>query len=282
MRGAIGLVAALVICSGTARAEPKNWTVPEHKLKVADEGTVPPKLNEDIEPSPQWDWPQRHLAAGRDFADPFLGVELYPEVSAGLLVSAEDADDEGRIAYGSWINLQLYALEVKVPLISRLDGEDTSPNVRAALKIPFAIPGHPQHRVAVIGSAIIQDATPAISRSSSGQLMYGFGGGGFTVQVRGGYGYEQFQPSEPLRLGALYGALLGFRAGHFQPMVEFDAIRTTGTRSDRFTLVPALRIFPDRQDTLQIGVGGLLSFGRGSEMPNNRFGGTLDLSYNFL
>ncbi|MBI5549314.1 MAG: hypothetical protein HY901_35970, partial [Deltaproteobacteria bacterium] len=237
----------------------------------------------EIEPAPKWEWPRLHLLAGRPFADPFLGPELYPELSAGTLITAESLRPSGEIAYTSWIDLQIYLLEVKIPLINRIDGgEPGAENVRVNLKFPYAIPGHESHRLMLVAGAVVQDSTPAISRSSSAQVIYGYGGHGFTAQLRGGYGYDQFAPSQRLRLGLLYGALLGYRAGPIQPMVEFDAMRTSATQSDRFTLVPALRIFPGREDTVQIGLGGLLSFSHGEDTPGRRFGAVFDVTYNFL
>ncbi|HEY3449437.1 MAG TPA: hypothetical protein VGK67_23990 [Myxococcales bacterium] len=287
MRG--GLLAGMLLffwCSGAARAQDvPEWTVPEHKLTIVDSGSPPPgpPLREELEPPPTWDWPRRHLAQGRDFTDTFLGTLLYPEVSAATSIVVDNVRPTGTVEFSSWVNLQLYLLEVRVPMVSYIDGGvQGAQHVRLDLKIPFAIPGYESHRFAFTAGSVVKNSTPALSESSHASLQYGYGGHGFTVQLRGGYGYDQFLPSQPLRLGLQYGALVGFRAGPFAPMVELDAMRTTRTQSDRITLLPALRIFPGRDDSVQFGLAGLLTFSRGQDTPGKRFGGVFELKYTFL
>jgi len=279
------VVLSLSCPPGAALALDASWGEPgEHELVVVDSDQAPPlpPLDEDLPAPSLSDWPGRHLALGRDFADAFLGTVLYPELSVGSSVMADGAQDGSAFEFSSWVTLQLYLLEVRLPVVSMLDGAREAQHARLDLKIPFAVPGDESHRFALTGGAVVLESGPAFSKSSHVSLAYGYGGHGVTVQVRGGYGYEQFMPSQPLRLGLLYGALVGLRAGPFQPMVELDAMHATETQSDRFTLLPALRVFPGGGDALQIGVAGLLTFSRGQDAPGNRFGGVVEVKFTFL
>ncbi|MGC4122736.1 MAG: hypothetical protein QM765_50825 [Myxococcales bacterium] len=286
MRG--GLLAGVLLLSlgsGLARAQDvPEGMVREHELTVIDSGSLPPgpPLSEELEPA-SWDWPRRHLEQGRDFADAFLGTLLYPEVSAGTSLLLDQVQSTGTVEFSSWVNLQLYLLEVRIPVVGYVDGTANGPqHVRLDLKIPFAIPGNESHRLAFVVGSIAMEKAPSLAESSHAAIVYGYGAHGFTLQLRGGYGYDQFMPSQPLRLGLLYGGVLGFRAGAIEPMVELDAMYTTGTRSDRITLLPAIRLFPGRDDSIQLGLAGLLTFSRGQDTPGKRFGGVFELKYTFL
>jgi len=283
-RGQLRLFEALVIASflaGCATVQTPYAVIPEHELVVVEEGTPRPvPVVEPPEKPPLWDWATKHLAAGQVFADPFVGPEVYPEVSLGARMLAAHIEPSGAIGYRAGVSLSLYALDLEIPVFTTVDGGQLDPgNVRANLKIPFSWPGAEQHRFAINWGAVVLDDGPSLSQSSKFELLYGYGAGGFTAQLRAGYGYEQLFADQPLRLGLVYGALLGFGTGTLQPVLEVSGLRTVTSEENEIVLVPGLRIHPAGVDYLQLGVGGLVVLATGD---NERYGAVVDLSFNFL
>ncbi len=261
---------------------PRN-DIYEHSLKVVD-SPAPPReqqFDEWVTYPAEWDWPGKHLQDGARFVDSFIAPEIFPEVSVGTAVQGAEVTSSRAVTFQSQVVLSLWALEVRVPVVSTIDREVTAPLVQFDLKVPFALPGHPDHRLMLTYGAAVLPAGPALSQTSRGQLFYGYGSKYFSLVLHAGYGVEQLYADQPPRPGFLYGGTVGLRLGAFQPMVEADGIRTVVTRGDRLAVVPGIRFFPDGEN-LQIGVGALLSFAQGEDSPGRRLGAVAELSYNFL
>lgn len=282
MGRALVLWAGVLLFGRAAWADTPRPAAPEHELVVEERGErPPPRVDEGLIPTPEWDWPRLHLEEGRAFADPFLGVELFPEISVGTSLAVARLAGVGQVAHQTSLDLNLYVLELKAWLSSGLDGRASPPRIEAALKVPFAWPGAPSHRLALVWGALVQDAGPALSNSSRGELLYGWGASGFSLQARAGYGFEQLFADQPLRQGLLWGALVGLRLGAFEPILQADGFRAVLSRDDRVALLAGLRLHPGGEN-LQVGAAVLLVRVRGEQNPGNRAGAVLDLGYNFL
>ncbi|MGI5860934.1 MAG: hypothetical protein ACOX6T_02635 [Myxococcales bacterium] len=267
-------------------ATPEVQTEPDFEVIEPGKGPIskaPPTaaLREDESvrdeiPEPVWAWPIQHLEASRNFPDPFLGGEVYPEVSIGTTTLAAHVDKSKAIEFASTVDLSFYWLKVRFPVISTLDGSRPEPAVDFNLKVPFAIPGSDSNWLGVSWGATLSDSRPILADSSRFELLYAYGGGVLAAQLRVGYGYRELLPGLGLRQGLLYGAQLGLTLGKVQPMVEVDGMRFVGG-DDQISILPGVRFLPATLPTLQIGVAGLAVLGG-----NDRFGGLVELSYNFL
>ena len=274
--GAQGVPSAVPI-EGPAVPHP---VIEEHKLMPVDESAPRPAVDEQVHALPEWAWPREHLEKGGAFADPFIGPEVYPEISAGVEVTAARIQSNRAVVYDDEIALSMYLLEIKFPLIAYNDGSIPATRVLFDLKIPLALSD--QHRLAFVWGASIPANGPLFSQSSRGELLYAFGGYGLTVQLKLGYGYEQLFLDQPLRLAGLYGGLVSLRLGRFQPVVQVDGARTTNTRANRVALTPGLWIFPFARDTVQLGISALIVLSSDQNSPGDRYGALARLSYNFL
>ncbi len=305
MRGGIWVAGAAFLLGGCAMVRTPYVAVAEHELRPAEQGARPEAQTEpDFEviesrsgpvaksppaavraddesvweeiPQPVWAWPIQHLEASRNFPDPFLGEELYPEVSIGSTTLAAHVDATDAIEFASTVDLSLYWLAVRFPVISTLNGSRPEPSVDFNFKVPFAIPGSDSNWLGVSWGATLSDARPSLDDSSRFELLYAYGGGLLAAQLRVGYGYRESLPGLGLRQGLLYGAQLGLSLGRVQPMVEVDGMRLVGG-DDQISILPGVRFLPATLPTLQLGVAGLAVLGG-----NDRFGGLVEISYNFL
>jgi hypothetical protein len=230
MRGVAKVAGAALLLSGCAMARTPYVAVAEHELRPAEqtrpaEAQLEPQFVEvgpDGEaraaqpasarggfPEAAWEWPREHLKASARFPDPFLGPEVYPEISVGSSTVAAHVVRTKEVEFLDTLDLSFYWLRLKLPVISTLDGSQPQQHLGLDFKVPFALPGTSAHWLALLYGASISDAVPRLVDSIRGVLMWGYGGQLLAVQLRVGYGYSQSFASSPLRQGLLYGALLG-------------------------------------------------------------------------
>jgi hypothetical protein len=273
-------------------AEPRvpHSAAEEHELMPVEGGGPTLDVDEEIHPMPEWSWPREHLERGRGFADPFIGPEVYPELSAGIQIRAA-VDSSRRVAlYDQQVALGLYLVEIRFPLIASRAGSACANQVLLDAKIPLSL--GKRHRFAFVWGVAIPDGAPALTRNSRGEVLYTFSGRGgraLTLQVKLGYGYEQLFVGEPLRQAGLFGALAGLRIGHFQPVVQVEGAMDLWARENRVALAPGLWVFPQSRDTVQLGASALVVLNGGQRSTPGRLGAITrsagviaSLSYNFL
>jgi hypothetical protein len=263
-------------------AEPRvpHSAVEEHELMPVEDGGPPLGVDEEIHPMPEWSWPREHLDRGRGFADPFIGPEVYPELSASIQIRAAVDPSRRSALYDQQVALGLYLIEIRFPLFASRGGSACANQVLLDAKIPLSL--SKKHRLAFVWGVAIPDGAPALTRNSRGEVLYALGGRALTLQIKLGYGYEQLFIGEPLRQAGLYGALAGLRIGHFQPVVQVEGAMDLWTRENRVALAPGLWVFPHSRDTVQIGASALVVLNRGQPRAPRRLGAIASLSYNFL
>ncbi len=266
--------------------------VEEHSLRPADSTPSEPiakydNLNlPDASRGREFTWFERHLELGRTFADPFLGSEVFPEVSAGLSVFAAGTRPTGAVAFGSGLNVNLFFVDLVLPLISRLDGTQSDERMQVNFKLPIPLPNTENHRFAFIfGNGF--GASGGIPVTKKAEMLYGMGYGGFGLQLNASWRLEPFSAGQQLSPALGYGALFAYRVGGVEPMLELSGLREFGGgRGDRIDFVPGLRFYPGDRDNLQFGVGAIVGTGGNagdfSDFGIRRLGGIADVSYNFF
>ena len=294
------VVAAVLLLAGPARADDRSddfdeWPrepIPEHHLSVLDEGQPRPRFDESFRSQQkEAEWPFRHLEGGRSFADPFLANELYPEMSVGTVLAAANRAPRGVVEFQNRVDVNLYFLDLRLPIHNGLDSADNAGRVAVNLRLPFALPFDPRHRFALIwGNAFGNDGEAPNVRY---ELHYGFGAdNGFGLQLHGGYLLEERLPGEGRTLAFGYGGLLSWRLGGFQPLLEVDGQREgSGRTADRLSLVPGVRFYPAQRDTLQLGAAAIIGLSSvndftgptaNNRLGRDRIGVIVDVAYNFL
>jgi hypothetical protein len=276
----LGLVA---VGSGVARADDGPPGIVEHTLVAMDAAPpVSPSLwKGDLPGYGVWDFARDHLDAQARFSDPFLGPELFPEVSAGtLLVGTRQG---GASTFEGKLNLELYWLSVRLPL----EQVSTDPTSRADLdvKLPLGF-GHGRQVALLLGASVPLSGEPISKAGGRVQVIVGRGGHTWDAQARLGVASQapEGQPAPDTVAQALFGASGGF---HFRSWgrVELEVDGAAGRQgAKRLAVAPGLRFFPTRQQDVSLGVAGLFklqdqadqSFGARS------LGGLLQLSYTFL
>lgn len=254
--------------------------VEEHELRPADAGAASPRPDEDLPPLPEWSWPREHLEGGRAFADPFIGPEVYPELSAGIQVRGGRAGSSRSFLYDQQVALNLYLVEVRFPLVAYRSRSNLANQVFLDAKIPLAL--GPMHRLAFVWGVAIPGGTPARTKNSRGEVLYAFGSRALTAQLKLGYGYEPIFIDEPLRQAVLFGALVGLRLGRFQPVLQVDGSRSPSAGESRLALAPGLWFYPLSNDAVQLGASALVVLSGDGEGQTRRAGALATLSYNFL
>lgn len=266
--------------------------VEEHPLMPADGAGRKPipeyeNLNlPDASRAREFTWFEDHLELGRRFADPFLGTEVFPEVSAGLSVYSAGTRPTGAVAFHSAVRANLFFLDLTLPVISRLDGAQSTERLQVDLKIPIPLPRTEAHRFAfVFGNGF--GATGGVPVTRKAELIYGLGLGGFGLQLAASWRLEPFDGAGANSPALGYGALFAWRFGGLQPVLEIAGLREFGGgRGDRIDLVPGMRFYPGERDNLQFGVGVIVGTGGEagdfSDFGIRRLGAIADVSYNFF
>ncbi len=252
----------------------------EHRLRPVDAGAPLPADDERLSPMPEWSWPREHLEAGRAFADPFIGPEVYPELSAGIQLRGALADSGRALAYDQQVALNLYLVEIKFPLMAERGGSVGANPVFIDAKIPLEL--NPSHRLAFVWGVALPNGAPAQAKSSRGEVLYAFGGGALSLQLKVGYGYEPLFRGDPLCQAVLLGGFAGLRLGPLQPVLQVEGSRALSARRTRVALAPGLWVFPLSKDAVQLGVSALVVLNGSEPEPSRRVGAVASVGYNFL
>lgn len=237
--------------------------------------------------------PPSHAARGLAYIDPFVGRDIYPELSVGVrtgLLSEKTANEgevggtEGRLRLGGRLDLSLYLLDIRIPI------QDRDAPVELIFKAPFGVG---RHRFAPMLIAHV----PTRRSLANGIL-----------EAALGYHYERDGLGFKLELSAFNGAPDRTRSPNGSAFLGFDVVLSylaspaiavaieangvTAVSEQRDSVPPALgdtvlqiapglRIFPDGP-SFQIGIAALFNVTPdGYRGLLRQQGALVDLSYVF-
>lgn len=231
-------------------------------------------------------WVARQLERSRGWLDPFVGPEIFPEISvADRPVPSWNRIDD-RLFIDNEAAVRLYVLDLVFPS-TFADGE--RPRAFSQMELDLRIPifldqGRHHILMPLVGAIIPMQGAP--TRENSGarmRLAYGVSTGSFAAHAWGGFDVAPDPLTDgPRRNLARYGLALGATFGeHIQIQANGEM---ENPRGEGFTLNTAAGLYywPRSLPTIQLGLAGLLSMIEDAEFEVSRIGGVFELSYNFL
>lgn len=303
MRHAV-LSCALLAWSATAAAQDaatddaeihrarRTWPAPAPDeptpLVLVEEGQPRPPAPPDVVARKRGHalWVERHLEGGRRWIDPFLGPELYPEISVGDSAQPRWDRAQRELEIENALELKLYVLELRFPSTFADGGRPRAFSSRDAdLRIPIRLDAGDHHRLLALVGALVPLVGGATEDNSGAHALlgYGYSRGTGTFQLYGGLAVEPdpFAPGPRERRSiARYGGSVGVGLGdHVDLHLDADLRNPRGAGYDLF-VTPGVHFWPRRLPTLQIGLAALLALEEGLDL--EKVGGIFELSYNFL
>ncbi|MEQ8274433.1 MAG: hypothetical protein RMA76_45055 [Deltaproteobacteria bacterium] len=237
-----------------------------------------------------------HRDEGRVYLDPFLGREIYPELSARVFTAfgrkrfangGEPGGGDGTMALVGRADVSLWFLDLRLPVDSSAR-EDSGP-FELVLKAPFGI-GH--HRFAPLLVVHVADRL-ATSVVEAG-IGYHYARQGLALKLE----VTAFDGApDRTRVGAI-GGKLGWNAqvsylltDHVGFVVEADGVTAISEREGQpppavgdtiVRLLPGVRFFLPEADGVELGVAGLLTFVPDGYGVARTEGLLLDFAYTFF
>jgi hypothetical protein len=273
---------------------PNQYAQPETQLSVSAPSTAPvsnPTWTGDI---PSADVPafiRNRIEQHRSFVQPFLINAVFPEISARLLNEGgyDSRTHDGQI--GQLGYLSAYFIDLYVPFLTVQDSEPVSTNhYRVDLKAPVILGD--QVVTLFLGANIPTSGSWIADGGYNALLSYAFGSVGFSIQLRGGFGYDQLvgETVAPRGTSALADVAASFPLGaHADLLLQADGRKLIGRPGGTLRLWPGFRFFPLQVHTLSVALGGqvwLDTFNAsGQYVPNlgtASAGGFLELGYVFM
>jgi hypothetical protein len=286
------VAAALLAAPSVAVASDVNnypGKIEEHNLHPADSFTPGPDLTDgDIYWHSEELWIQDHLLEGFRYTDPFIAAPVYPRVSASTLLTAESDTTTKAIAYNQSLDLNLYWLQLRLPIASAVDFTSAPlAALDANLLLPYTLNANNRFGL-LLGTSIPYHIVGAAFQGYRAQVVYGGWIGPFDGTLRVGYGVVPINglaggtPSSLLTYG---GTAAWAFTDWVRLVAEVDGSHAAGgSDANVLSIAPGFRFFPNRNQTLNVGVAALLSM---TEDETINFGvrsagGLLTVGYTFL
>lgn len=280
----------------------KRLGVDETRFEVVERGSgeVPPEEEADPEPFGV-DLPlleTTHRDAGLQYQDPFLGREVYPELSANVQTrfvtrrianAGEPHGKDGRMTLGGRVDLSLWVLDVRIPF--EMDRPNAERNIELVVKAPFAAGRHSFAPMLAFHAPIQEGLDESVVELAVG-YHYARAGFGLKLEVSA-FSATHVRGRGPRSAGMVgYNGVLSYLFGDVVGIVlEADGTTALSQRTSSarpkvgdtvLRVAPGLRFFPF-DPGFTIGVSGLLTFVPDGYSGLSRDQGVLlDLGYTFL
>lgn len=275
--------------------------VEETRFEVVPRDAADPRLRQPVEADDPVRIPLSldtdHRDRGRAYLDPFVGREVYPELSARLATAftrkkfangGEPHGNDGTMALLARADVSLWFLDLRFPLDSSTPS-DSGP-FELVLKAPFGIG---PHRFAPM--LVVHVASDGLSRSViEAGVGYHYARQGLALKLE----VSAFDGAPDRTRSSALGGKLGWNAqlsylvtDHVGVVVEADGVTAISEREGQpppevgdtiVRLLPGVRFFVPETEGLELGVAGLVSFVPDGYGVGRAQGVLLDFAYTFF
>lgn len=276
----------------------KRLGVEETRFRVVDKKSAEAREAEDPAGVDLPLLDTKHREEGRQYLDPFIGREVYPEVSARLSTGFvtrriangdEPHGRDGKMTLGGRVDLSAWVLDVRIPFDTDRPIQERS--VELVLKAPFSAGHHSFAPMLVFHAPIAEGLDRSVAELALG-YHYARAGFGLKLEVSA-FNATHLRTRGPQSAGMVgYNGVLSYLIGDVVGIVvEADGTTALSERSSAakpkvgdsvLRLAPGLRFFPSDAG-FAVGISGLLTFVPNGYLGMSRDQGVLlDVGYTFL